>query len=173
MKKYVEQIVIAKPNWCVPAVLEMVLTHHGIKSLSQAEIAEQLDIVPAEEAIDHKKWGAQIKNNTINDFFKANSIQLHENYLPINCIQDDFFLEEEIRKLLKTNISIICGFNYTWLYGNKEDTFQHVSINVDVLQGSEILLLDPGPRDAGYKTVKIQDLFYAIKAAQDGLWCIS
>ena len=163
MKKYVEQIVIAKPNWCVPAVLEMVLTHHGIKSLSQAEIAEQLDIVPAEEAID----------NTINDFFKANSIQLHENYLPINCIQDDFFLEEEIRKLLKTNISIICGFNYTWLYGNKEDAFQHVSIIVDVLQGSEILLLDPGPRDAGYKTVKIQDLFYAIKAAQDGLWCIS
>jgi len=150
MKKYVEQIVIAKPNWCVPAVLEMVLTHHGIKSLSQAEIAEQLDIVPAEEAIDHKKWGAQIKNN-----------------------KDDFFLEEEIRKLLKTNISIICGFNYTWLYGNKEDAFQHVSIIVDVLQGSEILLLDPGPRDAGYKTVKIQDLFYAIKAAQDGLWCIS
>ena len=37
MKKYVEQIVIAKPNWCVPAVLEMVLTHHGIKSLSQRQ----------------------------------------------------------------------------------------------------------------------------------------
>ena len=101
MKKYVEQIVIAKPNWCVPAVLEMILTHHGIKSLSQAEIAEQLDIVPAEEAIDHKKWGAQIKNNTINVFFKANSIQLHENYLPIDCIQDDFFFRGGNPKITK------------------------------------------------------------------------
>lgn len=83
MKKYVEQIVIAKPNWCVPAVLEMVLTHHGIKSLSQAEIAEQLDIVPAEEAIDHKKWGAQIKNNTINDFLRL---------IPYSCTRITFLL---------------------------------------------------------------------------------
>lgn len=173
MKKYVEQLVIAKPNWCVPAALEMVLIHHGIKTLSQAEIAEQLDIVSAEENVDHKKWGAQIKKNTINNFFETMSIQLHENFLSINYFQDDFFLEEEIQKLLKNNISIICGFNYTWLFGNKEDTFQHVSIIVDILQDSKVLLLDPGPRDAGYKTVKIQDLFYAIKAAKDGLWCIS
>lgn len=173
MKRYVEEIVIAKPNWCVPAVLEMLLIHCGIKTLSQTEIAEQLDIVPAEGKIDHKKWGAQIKNNTINDFFKANSIKLHEDFLSINYFQDESILEEEIRKMLKNNISIICGFNYTWLYGNKEDTFQHVSIVVDIPRENELLLLDPGPRDAGYKIVKSHDLFYAIKVAKDGLWCIS
>lgn len=32
-------------------------------------------------------------------------------------------------------------------------------------------ILDPGPKNAGYKTVKSSDLFYAIKANHDGLWC--
>lgn len=83
MKRYVEEIVIAKPNWCVPAVLEMLLIHCGIKTLSQTEIAEQLDIVPAEGKIDHKKWGAQIKNNTINDFLRQ---------IPYNCTRIFFRL---------------------------------------------------------------------------------
>ena len=59
------------------------------------------------------------------------------------------------------------------LYGNQEDTFQHVSIITEVMPNNELRLLDPGPRDAGYKNVNAEDLYYAIKAAHDGLWCIS
>lgn len=173
MKKYLEQLVVSEPNWCVPATLEMVLKHHGIDTFSQHEIAKQLDIVSASDEVEHKRWGAQIKENTLNDFFVANMIPLHEEFIPIWHFMDDYFMAEKIQELLKSNISIVCGYNYTWLYGNKEDTFQHVSIIVNVLlQNDQICLLDPGPKNAGYKTVKSEDLFYAIRAARDGLWCI-
>jgi len=113
MKKYVEQIVISEPNWCVPAVLEMVLKHFGIDTFSQHEIAKQLDIVPATDEVEHKKWGAQIKEDTLNDFFNANRIPLHEEFIPIGHFMDDYFMVEKIQELLKRNISVICGYNYT------------------------------------------------------------
>lgn len=174
MKKYLEQLVISEPNWCVPAVLEMVLKHHGIDTFSQQDIAKQLNIVPATDESEHKKWGAQIKENTLNIFFDANMIPLHEEFISIGHFLDDYFMIEKIQELLENNISIVCGYNYTWLYGNREDTFQHVSIITEVLShGNEVCLLDPGPKAAGYKTVKAEDLYYAIRAAKDGLWCIS
>ena len=173
MKKYVEQIVVAEPNWCVPAALEMVLKHHGINSLTQWEIAGCLDIVPASDKVEHNKWGAKIKQNTLNDLFVRNAIPLREKYISISQFMDEFFMSQKLAELLLRNVSIICGYNYTSLFGCREDFFQHVSIVVDILPDfSGILLLDPGPKDAGYKVVKSDDLFYAIKAAKDGLWCI-
>lgn len=174
MKKYLEQLVISEPNWCVPAVLEMVLKHHGIDTFSQQDIAKQLNVVCATDEVEHKNWGAQIKVNTLNNFFAANMIPLHEEYIPIKHFIDDYFMTEKIQELLENDISIVCGYNYTWLYGNREDTFQHVSIITEVIsEGNEVCLLDPGPKDAGYKTVKAGDLYCAISAARDGLWCIS
>ena len=174
MKKYLEQIIISEPNWCVPAVLEMVLRHYGINTLSQQDIAEQLEIVPATDKIEHKKWGTQIKENTVNEFFEANKIPLHESFIPIGHFMDDYFMIDKIQGLLEKDITVVCGYNYTWLYGNQEDSFQHVSIITEILErGNKVCLLDPGPKGAGYKIVKAEDLFYAIRAAQDGLWCIS
>ena len=173
MKKYLEQIVVSKPNWCVPAVIEMVLKHHGIDTFSQQDIAKQFNIVPATDEVEHKKWGAQIKENTLNDFFSANLIPLHEEFIPIGHFMDDYFMVEKIQELLENDVSVVCGYNYTWLYGNQEDTFQHVSIIIEVLSKNELCILVPGPKNAGYKIVKTEDLYYAIRAAKDGLWCIS
>ena len=174
MKKYVDQIVISQTNWCVPATLEMVLKHHGIDLLSQEDIAKQLDIVAVTDGVPQQKWGAQIKENTLNDFFYANKIQLHEKYIPINHFIDEFFMIEELQKLLDCGVTVICGYNYTSLYGKGEDSFQHVSIITGIEEGGRrVQLLDPGPRSAGYRVVKAETLFYAIKDAKDGLWCIS
>ena len=173
MKKYLEQIVVSKPNWCVPAVLEMVLMHYGIDTFSQQDIAKQFNIVPATDEVEHNKWGAQIKDNTLNDFFKTNKIPLHEEFIPITHFMDDYFMVEKIQELLDNDVTVVCGYNYTSLYGNREDTFQHVSIIIEVLSLNELCILDPGPKNAGYKNVKSEDLYYAIRAAKDGLWCIS
>ena len=76
--------------------------------------------------------------------------------------------------MLKKDITVICGYNYSWLYGHKEDSFQHVSIVTEILErGNKVSLLDPGPKAAGYNIVNTEDLYYAIREANDGLWCIS
>ena len=172
--KYLEKVVISKPNYCVPATLEMVLKHNNIMSITQDDIAVQLQIIPAEENVVPEMWGAQIKDNTINDFFVSNGIALREKYIPISHFMDEFFLADKISELLLKNVSIICGYNYSWLYGNHKDSYRHVSIIVGIsLDNKTVELLDPGPKNAGYNTVRIDTLFDAIKAGHDGLWCIS
>ena len=173
MKRYTDDIVVAQPEYCVPAVLEMVLKHHGISSFTQDNIAQQLNIVPADDDVEPKFWGAQISNDTINNFFTRNGIALCEHFISIHNFMDDFFMGEEIASLLAKDMSIICGYNYSWLFGNKDDDFGHVSIIVGISNNREsVELLDPGPKNAGYKTVACVDLFSAIKARSDGLWCI-
>lgn len=174
MKKFIDNPIVAKQNYCVPAVLQMVLEHHNVYGYNQDKIASQLCIIPDSDDVDHSEWGARIKNDTINNFFSCNNINLKEQYVPINQFMDNYFMCEKIKELISKNITIICGYNYTWLFGNQEDTYRHVSIIVDVdLDTDKILLLDPGPKDAGYKYVASDKLFYAIKAGKDGLWCIT
>ena len=174
MKIYVETPTIAKRNYCVPAVLQMVLEHYGIHDFSQELIASQLTMIPDNVEIDHMRWGAQIANDTLNVFFAHNNIKLSERYIPITHFIDEYFFEEEILNQLQKGVSLVCGFNYTWLYSNREDTYRHVSIIVDCNPATEtVTLLDPGPKDAGYKKVLIDKLYQAIQAGKDGLWCIS
>ena len=174
MDNYVFSPVVAKHNYCVPAVLQMVLEHYNIHGFDQDRIATNLSIVSDDVDIEHVKWGAQIEKDTINNFFLNNQINLQENFISINQFMDDYFMSNKIKELLQNNISIICGYNYTWLFGDREDTFRHVSIIVDIdMETEKILLLDPGPKNAGYKYVFAEKLFYAIKAGKDGLWCIS
>lgn len=171
--QYTNDIVVARPDYCVPAVLEMVLKHHNVSSFSQDDIAQQLNIIPADDFIDPKLWGAHISNDTLNHFFDENDIPLHEHYISVHNFMDEYFMGEAIASLLGEGDSIICGYNYTWLFGKKENRFGHVSIIVSISDNLErVELLDPGPKNAGYKTVEISDLYSAIKAHNDGLWCI-
>lgn len=170
---YVKQPVIAKRNYCVPAVLQMVLEHYGIDNFTQESIASQLHIISDDDDIPHINWGTQIDNNTLNNFFQNNGIALHEKYIHIGHFMDDYFFQEALPNLLKESVSVICGFNYTWLYSEGEDTYRHVSIIVNFNSQTEIVtLLDPGPKNAGYKEVSAYKLYQAIKAGGDGLWCI-
>ncbi len=164
--------VIAKRNMCVPAVLQMVLKRFGIV-MDQTSISEQLGIVPDNDSNNPKIWGTHIYDNTLNDFFQNNSICLRENYIPINHFMDSVFLLDKLNELLPKETAIICGYNYSWLFGDKEDVFQHVSIIIDVNEDkNEVVLLDPGPKDYGVKSVSADKLYDAIREAHDGLWCI-
>ncbi|MDE7122058.1 MAG: C39 family peptidase [Oscillospiraceae bacterium] len=170
---YVKEVVVAKPNYCVPASILMVLHHYGIYEYSQEMIANNLFITPCDDKIDHRLWGTYIDNNTLNTFFNKAGINLSETFLGINMFMDEWLMSEKINELLSNDISIICGYNYTYLFGNKEDTFGHVSVIIGVSEdNNSIDILDPGPKNAGLKTVSSSDLFYAIKAKNDGLWCI-
>lgn len=172
-QSYIKNLVIAKQNYCVPASVLMVLHHYGIYEFTQEMIADNLSITPIDDKIDHKLWGAHINKNTLNTFFEKNGIDLTETFLGINTFMDEWFMSEKIDELRSNDVSIICGYNYTHLFGNKEDTFGHVSVIISVSKDKKTIdILDPGPKNAGVKTVSSSDLFYAIKARNDGLWCI-
>lgn len=109
-----QQVVIAKLNWCVPAVLEMVLQHHGISTFSQKDIANQLNILPMSDAVSHSQWGAKIRGHAINNLFRAYSIPMYEEYILINQFMDEFYMLDRIVELLSQRISIICGYNYAF-----------------------------------------------------------
>ena len=163
---------VARRNLCVPAVLQMLLEHHGIFGFTQESIAEQLLIIPDDSTIDHIRWGAQIDSNTLNCFFERNNIPLREEFVSASIFIDEIYFEDYICKLLTENFSIICGYNYTMLFSHGEDTYRHVSI-ITNLNKSSITLLDPGPKEYGYKKVPSYELLRAIKMARDGLWCIT
>ena len=173
MQRYTKDLVIAKPNYCVPASMLMVLQHYGIYELTQDNIADSLSITPINENIDHGLWGAHVDNNTLNNFFDKNCIGLTETFVSINSFMDEYFMSDKIEELLSNDVSIICGYNYMYLFGKREDTFGHVSIIFDISDDKRIIsIIDPGPKNAGVKRVDASELFYAIKARNDGLWCI-
>lgn len=170
--KYVNNLVVAKPDYCVPAVLQMVLEHYGIL-MSQDEIANSLNIIKSDEDGDPNKWGAQIGINTFNEFFTEKNIALEEETIKSSHIFDTDDFCDEIEKRISKKESIICGYTYTWLFGEKDDVFKHVSIIVDInISEEKIVLIDPGPKDPGVKEVDAYRLFQAMKQAKAGLWII-
>lgn len=167
-----KDLVIAQPFYCVPACLEMVLRHFGYTNLNQVTIARQLKI-NRDYGSDEQTWGARITSNTLNDFFSENNINLVEKFISIHRFLDEYDMTDEIVKYLELG-SIICGYNYSSLFGLDDRNYQHVSIvsSFDCIN-DKVRIVDPGPKNSGIKWVDAEKLFYAIKRANDGLWCIS
>ena len=181
MKEYINMI--ARNNFCVPAVLCSIL-HAESYSVTQEAIADVLGItVPINAAetvsdISNVKfsdndidWGVKIKSNSLNDMFSRFDIKLRETYIPINTIAEECFAEVLNLHLLEGE-HIVCGFNYSSLYSLPYANYGHVSIICDV-KSDRVILLDPGPKDAGIKSVMADNLYLAIRKRADGLWCIS
>lgn len=166
------KIVVAKKEYCIPAVLEMVLNIYDIKSLNQDDIASQFTINSSQNTPE-EEWGIVLDNNSINNFFERNDIPLVENFISINQIYDEYDFVDRVKKELLNSV-IICGYNYSYLYGNKDRNFSHVSIILDISDDCKsVYILDPGPKESGFKWVDLYDLYLAIKNRKDGLWCIS
>ena len=175
---------ISREHFCVPAVLQAVLRNEGY-DIEQNDIASVLGVnIPSEKAEDYqnivgikltedeKMWGVVLHKNSVNDLFNYFGIKLHEDYIPISTIAEEVFFDT-IKNCLSNYNHLICGFNYSALFGNSDREFGHVALICEVDKCENISILDPGPLNSGYKSVKSDDLYYAIKRISDGLWCIS
>lgn len=159
----------AEPFFCVPAVLESVLKYYGYLSLSQKEISEQF-IINTDMCTKQNTWGLTIRENDLNKFFCKNNIKLKEEFYSIRLFYDEYEMLKLIESKIKTAV-VICGYNHSALYGNRLSNYNHVSI-IDSTFEDLIFILDPGPKNYGKNCVTLEKLYYAIKVAQDGLWCI-
>ena len=92
MREY--KLIKAQPYLCVCAALQSILLRHGY-ALDQLEIAKQLGVTIPISAIDNttlqyqnlsfsdeeKDLGTHLGRNTLNNFFKQNSIDLRETFV--------------------------------------------------------------------------------------------
>ena len=164
------QIEKAEPFFCVPAVLASIVKYYGYVSLNQTKISEQF-IINTNTCTEQNTWGLTVCENDLNKFFCKNNIKLKEEYYSIRLFYDEYDMLKFIESKIKTAV-VICGYNHSALYGNRLSNYNHVSI-IDSTSENLIYILDPGPKNYGKNCVSLEKLFYAIKIAQDGLWCIS
>ena len=182
MKSYVNTI--ARNHFCVPAILCTILRDEGY-DISQEIIAEILGITVPIDAMqivsdmyninysdNDIEWGVKLEHNSINNLFSKLDVKLHETFIPINTISEDRFIDVLAFHFFSGE-HIICGFNYSSLYSLPPANYGHVSLVCDIEEKDRIILLDPGPKNVGQKTVLADDLYIAIRKRADGLWCIS
>ena len=181
-KKYINTI--AENYLCVPAVLETILESENIHSLNMYSIADYFGVVlpcnityPMINNVSHssksKELGITLKYDSINTFFADFNIPLCEQYIGINMIHRDFFVDY-VSDILSSGKHIICGFEYHSLYNTIGEYTGHVSIIVDADVSKETInILDPGPKEPGQKTILAESLYRAVSFAKDGLWVIS
>lgn len=176
--------IIAEQYLCVPTCLSVIIKAMCDTNISQYTIANYFGVnIPFGETVpgvsnlikteDSSKFGVEIKNNEVNSLFDFFNLPLFERYQSaFNIYPEDFpFL---VKKILSQSNSIICGFNYSYLYDYEESKIGHVSIITNVSDDmTTIELLDPGPNDFGLKCVSADKLYNAIRMKHNGLWIIS
>lgn len=165
--------VIAKEYLCFDALLEMIISHACPSSrFTQTDLAEIFGVtIPkgTQAAInnvrfsnDIKDFGTNICISDINDFFHDNSVPLQISYISSNYIDELSFvdiIEGDSRSY------IIFAFCYGLLYNEpKNNEVGHVVLleKIDT-KTDTIQIYDPGPRNHGSKTVKVDDMVYAMK----------
>lgn len=164
------KLVRAYPGYCALASLEMALRYYGYIEWNQHKLARFFPTKMTNE-ISESKWGTHIERDSINRFFEDNKIALHETYIPINTIMDEYDFFEVCCKNLKDSI-VICGYNYCELFGGGSHKYNHSSIITRAIDIDTVEIIDPGPIGFGKKRVLFENLYQAIKIVPDGLWCI-
>lgn len=175
------EIIIADKYLCVPACLEIILRSH-LYQLNQHEIAEyfSIHVFPDYNGTiknilytnDPKKLGVILERDSINSFFDKFNLPFSEEFVSIKLLQDWMF-EDKIKECLALGSNLICGFSYGYLYKDKlKYEIGHVSI-IESITEKNVILIDPGPLNAGSHKVEICDLYNAIRAKNDGLWVIT
>lgn len=178
------ELVVAENYLCVPAVLETLLKSEGHRDIDKYRIANYLGVVlpPSVHypqvinctfSAASNLQGIKICRDTLNCFFSAFDLPLHEEYLNVRMIGHDLF-SEYIFDILSSGKHIICGYEYFSLHGLSGKYVGHVSMIVNLnLRSERIALLNPGPKEPGFEIVSSYMLYRAISIAKDGLWVIS
>jgi hypothetical protein len=177
------KIVRAENYLCFFALLEMILGDINISDFDQFSIADNFDVVFPEGyaktakkcrfSDETKQLGAHIDDKVINSFFKSMGLPCSCAYIPYNYICELSF-DEMLSEMIKTGVYIIAVYSYG-LLNNDSETYEtgHAGLVRKIISSDEVELYDPGPKNNGYKTVRISSLFDAIRYRSGGIYTVS
>lgn len=172
-------IVEAAPNCCVCAVIESILRRHGY-TMTQYDFANHAGLyvektrlyeVPSaitnvSETDNRTMLGVHLSENTINDFFASNGIQMNETFIRSSEISDMNF--ETILDAVSEEFDVMLYLDYGVLHGNADKLLYGHCVLFLGIDRKNVTYQDPGPVGTGIHRADIYDVYRAIKASVSG-----
>lgn len=186
MKKSYKEYPISEDFLCIPTVLYTIINSAGYVNIGIHDIANYLGInlplnyklnnekvINVKHVDDIKMYGVVLKDESINNLFKKFGISLREQYYPISNF-NDYTFENEINHILSDiNCSLIVGLDFGVLINDSSrNGYGHVCIILGI-ENDYCIIYNPGPYMHGEMSIKIDDLYSAIRIKEDGLWKIN
>lgn len=181
-----KKLEVAEPYQCVPAVLSIIFEELVKVKIPTSEIASHFTINVSKSFFEKanlignikyqisepKDFGIVLNRDSINNLLRSLNLPLKEIYIPYTYL-DELSFSDLLGDYLAKGNGIVVGYDYGLLNNGIKNQVGHASLISKVINWNLVELYDPGPEEYGYKDVKVDDLFEAIKAKEDGVWIIS
>lgn len=165
---YSYQPIQAKPFYCLPACLEIILKSIGVLA-SQDYFGEQIGIETASEK--DLKLGTNVQLSALNNIARLLNLEYFFTYLRAAEFEEWMF-EEKLAALLQQGDHVICTLSAGRLYKNSDLELGHAVV-VKKLEAERVEIVDPGPKDFGFKTYSLEQLYVASRYREGGLLVLS
>lgn len=172
--------IIAQKRLCLAALLETILLKYHITNFNQIRLANELgitlppndfllkEIMSANISEDPFNWGMNFTEENLRNYFFKEGINIEFSYAFSKTFEDwsfETFIQDKL-----TISNIICTVDYNTLFNTKNNTLSGHALLLIKMEGSKVLIFDPGPEDTGEKNIDIYDLYVASKRMNGGLW---
>lgn len=162
---------------CFYSLMEVILDDIGYDEWSQYSLADRFGVVlpydynikgvnNVKRSDDERMYGAHIDCEMMNEFMEKVGIPLRVTYIASNP-----YLEYEVDKEYLKNKYCIYTYSYGTLY-NEPDKWNvgHASLFLKYIDENQVVIYDPGPREAGEKKVNLYALYEAMYDVRGGFY---
>lgn len=174
--------VVAENYLCFLALLEMIIESEQKIKITQYDMAEEFGVtIPIGCKINinnisysniEREYGVHLNEEKLNIFFAKNGINIHATYFHINPFEE-LEIDEFDKGKLRERKHIIYTFSYGDLFCESENLdIGHVALLWEVVSEDELLIYDPGPRDAGLKKIKRHNMYDAMRCRHSGVYVL-
>lgn len=174
--------VVAENYLCFLALLEMIIEDELGVTITQRDLAEEFGVIipPGYELNITNKcygnndndYGVHLNETILNNYFEKKNISIRATYFHINPFED-LELDEYDNSELRRGKHIIYTYSYGDLFHeNDKLEIGHVALLWEVASENELLIYDPGPRNAGIKKVNRHNMYDAMRYRHGGIYVL-
>lgn len=174
--------VVAENYLCFLALLEMVIENEQEVMITQHDMAEEFGVtIPVGYELNvnnicysnnDNEYGVHLNEKILNEFFEKKNINIRATYFHINPFED-LEIDEYDKLELREGKYIIYTYSYGDLFRESDKLdIGHVALLWDVVSENELLIYNPGPRNAGIKKVNRHNMYDAMRCRHSGIYVL-
>lgn len=167
---YSYQPIRSRPFYCVPACLEIIFRAINI-SVSQEYFGERIGVDSSSN--EDLSLGAKIELENLNKITQSLGL-IEYIFTYIRSVElEEWMFEEKVERLLKDGSHIVCTLSAGKLHNNSTDFELGHAVIVRKLESGIAEIIDPGPKDFGFREITLQHLYLASRYREGGLLVLS